>query len=334
MPAVSYSEVKKFRHCMKAHHYRYTERLARKKKGAPLLRGSILHEMLDSYVQHKILAGYTGPDPWAVLEKYEEEYGSLLIEEQEHYGNLIEDCSTIFENYLRYYRKDPLKYEASEEFVATDLAQDLRYIGYIDKVAVDKEGRRWLVDHKFVRTIPSMEDQFHEIQLLIYVWAYRRWNPSKPIDGIMYDYCRTKTPTVPEVLKSGKGLTKRANIDTDYYTYNKAIADNGFDQSEYVDILETLKDKSSTFFQRVKQPAPSNQIIESIVEDFRTTALMIQKLKGIAPRSMSNFNCKNCEYRPLCEAEVRGHDTKFILKTEFRKREETHSGDTEKVSED
>lgn len=316
MPEISWSEVKLFRRCMAAHDYKYHQQLKRRRKAAPLIRGTILHDMLDAFHNQRKIKTHQGPGPWDVLEKYEEEYSKLFDEEQELYGDMIGDCGQLFENYLSFYKNDPLEYEESETFVATDLAENLRYIGYIDKVAVDEQGRRWLVDHKFVKTIPSAEDEFPELQLLMYLWAWNRFNPGRPVVGIIWDYVRTKLPVVPEVLKKG-GLSQRKNMDTTPQVYLKAIHDNGLDPLVYAEMLEHLQGKEDSFFHRSQLPRPSEKMITSIVSDFRSTALMIQKLKGIAPRNMNNFNCKTCEFRPLCEAETRGQDVEYIKKTEY-----------------
>ena len=321
MPHVSWSEIKAFRTCMHRHHLRYRERLTPKHKPPGLLRGSVLHEMLDAFSQHKRIKNHKGPDPWDILEKYEEKYRSLFSEERERYGDFINDCTQLFTNYLKYYRKDPLIYEESETFIATDIAENLRFIGYIDKVALDSHDRRWLVDHKFVKTIPNAEDQFSELQLLMYVWAWNRFNPGRPIAGIIWDYVRTKLPVKPEVLKNG-GLSQRKNMDTTRATYLKEIKAQKLPIENYTEMLDQLEGKEDKFYTRVQLPRPSDTMISHIVSDFRASALMIQKLKGIAPRNMNSFNCKGCEYRPLCEAEIRGLDVAFIRKSKFVNRDD------------
>lgn len=316
MPHVSFSEIALARKCLKAHDYRYHQKLQRRRRSVGLFKGSVLHEMLDAYVNHKINKNYQGGDPWDILEKYEEEFGSLFREQQEEYGDFIQDCSTIFKNYLLYYRRDKFTYEEVEAFVATDLTSDIRLIGYLDKIAVDDQGRRWIVDHKFVKTIPSADDLFVELQLLTYFWAWERFNPSRKIDGIVWDYVRTKPPVVPETLKRG-GLSVRKNMDTTARVYLEEINRQGLDPLDYAEMLEHLQGKEHSFFNRVQLPRPSHAMVDTIVQDYRTTAIMIQKLEGVAPRTMNSRNCSGCEFRPLCESEVRGHDSEFIKKSEY-----------------
>ena len=63
MEHISFSEVSSYRRCPKAWEYRYLQRLKRKFKGVRLLRGEILHEMLNAFVNQKIIKGYNGNDP-------------------------------------------------------------------------------------------------------------------------------------------------------------------------------------------------------------------------------------------------------------------------------
>jgi len=318
MPSISWSEVGSFRRCPKAHDYRYHQNLEPKRPRTPMLIGKILHEMLDAYTLSKKLAS-VDKDAWDVLEKYERVYKKFFAEEKEEYGDIPANCADLFERYLKRYKNDDLTYEEAEAFVATDLATDLRFIGYLDKVALDKQGRRWIIDHKFHKNIPGPEDRFHELQLIMYIWAWNRWNPEKPADGIIWDYARTAPPTQPDVLKSGE-LSQKASLRCDRTTYETAIKREGLSKKKYEPFLKKLDKKGSMFFERVPLPRPSKKMIDQVVEDFRATAVIIQNFKGIAPRHMSKFNCQGCLFKKLCEAEVRGLDANFVKKAHYKKR--------------
>ncbi len=328
---ISFSEVSSYRRCPKQWEYRYLKRIKRKFKGVRLLRGEILHEMLNAYVNSKIIKGYNGNDPWDVLEEYADKFGAYFEEERDMHGDIIGDCGKIFEGYLRKYRKDPLTYEASEVKVELDLSKlgsgaiNVTFIGFIDKIARDEQERRWIVDHKFLKSIPTADDRFAELQLLLYVWAYGMENPKDKLDGVCWDYARAKAPTEPEVLKSGE-LSKRKNLDCDPYTYLKVIRRERLDAKQYVDMLELLEGKEDTFFERVFLPKPSTDMIIEVVNDFLQTAAEIQAKRdgGRCARSMSTFNCNTCEFRTLCEAEVRGLDSDFIMKSEYVPRGNKH----------
>ena len=328
---ISFSEVSSYRRCPKQWEYRYLKRIKRKFKGVRLLRGEILHEMLNAYVNSKIIKGYDGNDPWDVLEEYADKFGAYFEEERDMHGDIIGDCGKIFEGYLRKYRKDPLTYEASEIKVELDLSKlgsgaiNVTFIGFIDKIARDAQDRRWIVDHKFLKPIPTADDRFAELQLLLSCWAYGMENPKDKLDGVCWDYARAKAPTEPEVLKRGE-LSKRKNLDCDPYTYLKVIRRERLDAKQYVDMLELLEGKEDTFFERVFLPKPSTNMIIEVVNDFLQTAAEIQAKRdgGRCARSMSTFNCNTCEFRTLCEAEVRGLDSDFIMKSEYVPRGNKH----------
>jgi hypothetical protein len=284
-----------------------------------MLIGKIMHEMLEVYTLAKKLKSFP-EDPWDVLEKYEKEHKDFFQEEQDEHGYIPDQCANIFERYLARYKNDELHYEGVEEFVATDLATDLRFNGYIDAVVTDAQGRRWLMDRKFHKNIPSAEDRFPELQLIMYIWAWNRWNPEKPADGILWDYARTQLPTEPQVLQSGE-LSKKKNIRCDRVTYEAAIKRQKLNPADYTDFLEHLEKNDLMFFERVFLPAPKKAQLDAIVSDFRTTAVIIQNFKGIAPRHMSKFNCQGCEFKAICEAEVRGLDANFVRKKDYQPKE-------------
>lgn len=284
-----------------------------------MLVGKILHEMLDAHVLTKKLATYQG-DAWDILEKYAAEHRKFFEEEKEEHGDIPGNCERLFESYLKRWKDDDLTYEETEAFVATDIATDLRFIGYIDKVASDGAGRRWLVDHKFHKAIPDSEHRFHELQLILYIWAWNRWNPAKPADGIMWDYVRTAPPTMPQVLKSGE-LSQKASLRCDRSSYESEIKRLGLDPKPYQPFLKKLEKNDLMFFERVYLPAPKKAQLDQVVDDFRTSAIIIDNMQGIAPRHMSKFNCQGCEFKALCEAEVRGHDVNFVKKAHYKPKE-------------
>lgn len=318
MQSVSHSEIKLARKCPKAHDYKYRQSLRKKKPNRAPFIGTILHEMLHAWVMARILDTYNN-DPWKVLAKYTKQYDSLFQGEKEEFGDIPATCEAIFEGYLRRWKGDGFQYEASEVEFTTQLTKKIRLKGIIDKIVVDKNGRRYVLDHKFHKVLPGPEERYADIQTLLYFWG---WNQEhgrdQQLDGILWDYGRMKAPAIPQLLAGG-GLTKRANIDTDVYTYRATIRENGLPEKPYADLLKKLEGKERTFFERVPLPAPSRQLVEMVVEDARATAVIHQTLSqaGVAPRSMSGFNCKTCDFRSLCEAEVRGLDSAFVRKRDY-----------------
>lgn len=318
-----HSELKLHQRCARAHHYKYEERIGAKRPQRPTFVGTIMHEMLEAWVKARIDEAYDN-DPWKVLEKYKEQYRKLFQGERELFGDIPAMCAAIFEGYLRRWKGDGLKYLGAEVEMETEITPGRKFRFKIDKLVVDKHGRRFLVDHKFHKNIPGPEDRFSDIQTLLYFWAYNREVPKADhLDGVLWDYGRMKAPTIPEVLKSTGELSKAMKIDTDAWTYMQAIRANGLDPKKYQDMMIALKDKDKTFFERVYLPGPSKTLVFHVVNDAKERLQIIDFARGkhIAPRSQSGFNCNNCEWRKVCEAEVRGLDADFVRKKHYEDRD-------------
>jgi hypothetical protein len=315
---VSHSRFKVWRRCHKQHDYKYNQRLQRKRRGVPMLRGTIFGEMLDA---RAIALNGGKMKPMDVLEKYRRKYRVLFAEEREKYGDVVGDIKRIYEGYERKYADDPWEYLKTEHLLTIDLAKDIRYIGYIDKVVRDQQKQRWLADHKAYRSIPNDDDRFSDLQNVFYIWAWGEQHPNDPVLGFVWDYIRTKAPAIPELLKKGE-LTRRANIDTDYHTYMDAIRVNDLNPKDYKEILEGLKKENSRFFKRVYLPSPSREMIDNAVKDAKDTAIEIKNLGQILKdRNMTRDCPRQCDYYNLCQSEYRGIDSDFIRKTEFEIRD-------------
>src|ERR1051326_7855342 len=267
---MSQSRIKTTRRCWKKHDYKHNQRLEKKKPTATLFRGTILHEMIEARTK--------GDDPFAVTRKYAKEYRKLFREEREMYGEtFIEDIDRVFQGYLRATAKDKLKYEYIEEPGEAELPNGIVFSFKVDKIATDGQ-RRWLMDHKSCKNIPGEEARFSDLQLVLYYWAWNKLHPDEPVDGIIWDYLRTKPPTVPEPLVKG-GLSIAKNMDTDYYTYVMAAQQHNIDitQPHYRECVANLKQRGSIdFFQRISLPAPSKVLVKSVVEDAANTAWFIK----------------------------------------------------------
>lgn len=296
MITFSQSKIKCWRRCHKQYRYKYDQGLIRRQSPVALARGITLHEMLDAHV--------LGKDWRTPLETYRQNYHRMFSEERESFST-PEELESIFLRYQAFYKDDGLNYEGRTEIEVQVEYQGLVFKGIIDKLPRDNQGRVFVCDHKTHRIIPDEDARFSDIQTILYYWALRQ--NGEQVDGVLWDYIRTKTPTVPEKLKSG-GISKRANIDTDVETYLKAIHDNGLDPADYQDMLEKVK--RNVFFKRIYLPKPNEMLVQSVVNDFFSTANEIIHSKSEV-RNLTK-DCKRCSYYQLCTAEVRGLDTKFI----------------------
>lgn len=322
-----FSKVQAWRSCNKRYEFSVIRNLQAKRKPAQLLRGTILHEMLEArdHGQHagKLLLKQSASE---VFLKYDAQYGKLFEEEREFYGeNFMDDIWRIYKGYTRTYKGDDWKVLATEGLVRTQLTPKIEFEGHYD-LRVSHSSRRWLVDRKTHKVLPTAEERFNNFQLLLYVEAWNREHPKDRVEGIIWDYLRTKAPTIPEVLKSGQ-LTRRKDLDTDVHTYRKAIRDNELDEDGYDYYLKELEKRSvDKFYQRVSLPIPSREMVNTVVQEFTQSAEMMRTAKHF-PRNATYTCARRCEFFRLCNAELSGINAKFVEKSDYEQRpEDTREG--------
>lgn len=309
---ISFSRAYTYRSCQKQYEFKYLRKLTKKAPALPLVRGKILGEMLNERAAKK---------PYQpVIEKYQKKYGALFEEEKQIYGDILGDCQRIIEGYDRLYSNEEFKYVGTEVELNVALSPSVEFVGYIDKLVADSKDRIWVMDHKSHAVIPSEEQRFSDLQLVFYGWARDQLvSAKKKTFGVVWDYLRTKPPTIPDQLKSGE-LTQRKDIDTDLHTYSSEIRRLGLSPENYTEILTALSTKPNNFFRRVQLPTPPTTMIQTLVDDLLETANEIKSKKSRYVRNMTR-NCAFCEFYQLCHAELRGLDWEFIQKSQFTERE-------------
>lgn len=326
--------------------------LVPKQRRLPLYRGSWMHALQES-LHHQ----------WAGFDKWEQQFGeaknklvfetsnwrethevltdafnSMFDEEKEDLGDLPTEAERMFKSYLRFWKQDQDTYSVAElpngkpaiEFLVEVPLDDLglpgvNFKGRIDLMVEDDEYEGvWIWDAKWVKSIPEPTERMMSPQSPLYVWAVRRML-DLDVQGFVYNYGRTKPPTVPKVLKRPEGMLSLAsNMDTDYATYLATIKENhGEDWRNYLsyyrDKLRDLKGRDALWFSRDRIPVGDDQILRA-VREYTTTAQNIldrEKRREYIPRSYF-YNCKfGCEFHTLCAAEFGGLEIEPLIKNGY-----------------
>lgn len=326
---ISYSRIKVWRRCPREHFYRWGLKLEKKSPPIQLVRGKILHELMEARIEGQ---------PWEpILVGYEKEYAKLFDEEKEEFGDVPGDIKKIFCGYNRKYENDRLEYlqfpveqkqengtkvtvlKQAELPLEFELFPGAKFKGVMDALAKDTQGNVWVVEHKTHKKIPDDEVRLSALQAILYVWALPKAGYPKPV-GILWDYLRTKAPVIPESLKTG-GLSKRKNIDSTYQTYLDEVKRLGLNQEDYQDILNLLRVKPDNFYKRVYFPAPSKHTINEVVHDFIESAKeIVESGPKKKTRALSPFTCRGCSYAMLCRCELLDLDTEFVISRDYRKK--------------
>jgi len=344
--AFNQSRVRTFIRCSKAYDFKYDYpvremgkqgELHPRKLSEGLRKGGWMHKLMQAYWLETAGIG----DGWAVLheelsEKWEK---SMFDEERELYADLPTECSRLMRAYLRYYKSDdeffkivrlPKGQPAVEFIIEVPLREyglgPHVFKGQIDLMVRDLEiGGLWVRDAKWVKTIPGPDERMMSPQNIMYVWALRKLGHD--VRGFIYDYGRTKSPSEPYILQNGS-VTLRKNIDTDVYSYLKAIRKahgkkwKSFAKTVYKEKLLDLKARETLWFRRERIPVDGPRLEIGFQE-------YIQACKNIVNRggALRNYlyNCKwNCDFHEPCVAEFQGLDISRLMKTNYRVEKERY----------
>jgi len=307
---LSFSSIRDWKRCRQLWYYRRVEGLRKRTVALPLKRGSLIHLLLETWLK--------GEDWENTLAGYAKEFDSLTEEEKEYYGDLPGEAHRIIRGYINHYKDEvetslavELSFGSPEDpFPPVEILPGVFLRGRIDHVVENPIGV-WVQEHKTVGgQIPSESYRLFDLQTAIYSKVLPLLGYPEPV-GIVFDYIKTKPPSVPQMTKQGR--LSRAKIVTDHATYLQAILDNGLDPADYQE--ELRRASQQRFYVRKYLPKPSC-LVESLLEDLRIIAAEMRRLKNFPYRNLTR-ECSFCEYEPLCSAELLNLDTEFLLKTEY-----------------
>lgn len=321
----SASKVAKLRRCKKAYYYTYVKKLQRKIRSIAPSKGSIIHESLSNY--------YNGKDWTLPIQNLKIDWDNLFDEEREEWGELPKELYRILRGYIKAYKTadSEIKTLATEVYFKFPLSLGDFYEGYIDWIYEDDRGI-WVCDHKTAKTLPSEQDLYMDAQILLYYEACKEdknlkvlLNNRLPM-GVVFNHLRSKAPKEPQILKSG-GVSKAA-CDTDVATYFETVKKQGLDIEDYKDMVEKLK--VNTFYKRTRLPV-STHTTKVLMAELKRSMSEMQELEDIynatgSPhvfcRTMLKGRCSwDCEFFPLCTAELAGMNTQGLLDTLYEERQ-------------
>lgn len=295
--------------CHYAHYQKYVEGLRKKKIKRPFMFGRIVHEMVE--------AEANGDNPFQVLDNIDLTNKKLFRAEQEMYGDIIEDIRCIMQEYFEFWKKSGFTYvrkkgKSAEHAFEIEVEKGIVYKGKIDGFG-KHNGLKWLVEHKTFTREMNDDDRWRNIQSAVYIWAVRELGLFDP-DGTMWDYVKSKPPTVPQLLKDGT-MSQRA-IDSLPSVVNKFLKENQLKPTKYKEFLEQQKGNREKFFKRVFTPI-SEDVIQMIWGDFMESAREIAEFGEEKQTRNIGFHCKTCDFEALCRAELQGLDVDFVRSREY-----------------
>lgn len=270
---------------------------------------------------HALLeAHYQGKNWRKVHKKYKKRFYAISFDDPEEADRMPEDVERLMTSYLMKYKAQDRKLRilGTEINETITLPQGLKFNFVIDLLYEDASGV-WIRDHKFLRSFMDDEYMMLDTQLARYFYGAHVLG-IKNLQGVVFNEIRTKAPTVPRILRSG-GLSQAMRIDTDVYTYYRAIRDHGLDPTNYSRILTHLSKQKDKFFRRTHLPK-SKALMTNTIVDLLEQGMEIKRAKktGYYPRSIDKFQCRGCDYRVLCAVELHGGDVTEIIRYDYKTR--------------
>lgn len=327
---ISNSRAGTWRRCEKKFEFKYVMELEAKEKKRSLEFGSWMHVLLEEH--------YEGRD-WKIKHKeMTAEFYKLFEEEREELGDLPTDCARLMRSYLRYWREEDAQFRVIDteldEIVTLPSGLEFRII--VDMIVEDlRTGFLWPWDHKNRKNFVAHDAMLIDPQLTNYFTGLEILGYG-PLGGVCYNELRTKAPTVPKIL-TGKGpkqgTLSKAKIDTDVYTYYRAIKANGLSVADYGDILRQLqKSEEERFFRRVRLPKDRTMKRIMMAEMVQTAREIKERREDGRPyvRTQNNQCPWDCDFKSLCISQLHGGDLKSIIRQGFRKRKETDEAQEKK----
>ena len=307
---ISNSRLQTFRRCHYAHYLKYYEGLKKKAKDSALVRGSAIHECIEYYC--------TGRSWRKSFNRFSKEfYDSHFKEELVEIGDIPRMVEELMENYQVFYEDEPYEYISCETYFELPLpmVKGVQLIGYIDAIIQDDKGKIWSKEIKTYSKTPDRDFLVMNNQSSLYMWALEQmgYNPQ----GTLWDIIRAKEPSAPSITKGGK--LSQARIDSTPYTLEKGIRKLGLDPEKYRDYIESVRFENFLY----RFPIRKNQeVVDRVISDTQSTARDIRdRGESLRDRNLSK-ECSWCAYRDICQAEMMGLDTSFIIKNNYEKREE------------
>ncbi len=319
----SQSRIKDWRKCRRLHFYRWVLKIAPKRIKRPFMFGGIVHKMLDAQAN--------GEDPFAVLNTISFDNQKLFAAERELYGEIVDDLGVIMREYFAFYPERDLRLEAisgqySEHEFKIDLGEDILFTGAIDAIGRTPAGRRWLIDTKtFGKRLPDPQDRWINVQSTVYTRAMEILGFGK-VDGTCWNYIKSKPPTKPQLLKSGRAFSTNKKIITLPQMVRNACKEHGFSVRSHDKLMAQAEASRGEYFQRYFTPL-NKTVRASIFSGFVDSARDIRD-NQLRDSSMSlGRECKWCDYASICKAELTGADKDFIIEREYAPRKSHYKGE-------
>ncbi len=249
----------------------------------------------------------------------------LNEEMEEEFGKQLEAAKLIFARALEFLGLHEGKWETVALADGTPLIEHEMSVpmpgfkefgGKLDWVVRNTDtGHLWLWDDKTQKRLAG--EEYFETQLQ--APAYQHLLKEKhglELQGTINYLIRAHVPAVPTMNKtktkgqSAPGMSRK-KIATDWETYKAELLEYGLNPNDYQDVKHNLSpfQRIDCYFRTPKEVAAVWQTVKEVAQELAASEHY--------PRNLNPFNCMGCKFKSYCLADLRGHDTDFLAKTEY-----------------
>lgn len=330
---ISHSRVEGFLSCERKDYYAYHLGLKRKKEGIALGLGNSVHACTEALYARILELGKSAKaqrQAWdqgvaAMWAKYHQLVAQGWVDEDPKRWTLKE----ILEHYLAAESLVLKGYRilAVEKEFHVRWSDEASILFRVDLIVADPAGRQLVVDTKTVwdfytdtelRLLPQLAKYAGMLRFL----GYR-------IEGAAYNMIRSRRLNGGKMLKAEiieailstqteagrKEMLEVLKIEKHTVAELTEIAEKG-------GIAVVTPPEAHQLYRWAPVALNDDRVHRSLEEQFEAaervlgrSKLTIEQYDKIALRSVSKMNCKGCQFRELCPAELNGEDTRLIMDT-------------------
>lgn len=328
---VSISQIQQYMKCPKAWNFSYTDKIVKRVEKKYLSIGKICHAAMAASWEERFRQQNTGESDYpkilnSGLEALDNEYNKYLEEADPEYLDYEEldiihnDSIEIFKMALKII--NPERYLVLGMDMITPMVEFHFRVpcgrtqgmhGYIDAVLQEIDsGDIWAVDWKFRSQMTSEAEEPFNLQNAVYHYALDKMGV--PITGSLTWQFLNKAPATPNMNKNN--TMSRAKIRTTWEVYAEHLILNGLNPEDYeLEMREKLEDMP--WDRPIYEYRNLNTLGETWKQIIEPAAnIVVSKRKKIVA-AMYPWNCRMCDYSPICLAEIRGYDVDYIKEVAY-----------------
>lgn len=193
--------------------------------------------------------------------------------------------------------------------------------GKLDWICKDLEhGFVWLWDHKLRKSLQPDENEEFNLQMVMYHYMLKEmYGDELNINGSCAFQIRNAVPSLPKVNKNG--TVSRAKIATTWEVYEKFVLDKNQSPESYIEMKDKLKDIE---WFRCSQSYRSQTEVDNIwYSVIVPTCTDISRNNKHTNRTINPMTCRMCRVKELCMETLRNGDIDFLMKTQFRTKDDS-----------